>query len=85
MILLIQSASVGLVVILIKVFFGCIMDADDLLILSSSLFGLQHMMDLCSEYAELHILYIILKSLVALSLVNSVLFMLRFFLKNRLS
>jgi len=85
MILLIQSALVGLVVILIKVFFGCIMDADDLLILSSSLFGLQHMMDLCSEYAELHILYIILKSLVALSLVNSVLFMLRFFLKNRLS
>ena len=44
----------GLVVMLIKVFFRCIMYADDLLILSSSLSGLQHMLDLCSEYAKFH-------------------------------
>jgi len=37
-----------------KSFFGCILYADDLLILSSSLSGLQHVLDLCSEYAKLH-------------------------------
>ena len=52
---LIDSLSVsGFGCYINKSFFGCIMYADDLLILSSSLSGLQHMLDLCSEYAKLH-------------------------------
>jgi len=37
-----------------KTFFGCIMYADDLLLLSHSLHGLQAMLDICSVYADCH-------------------------------
>ena len=37
-----------------KTFFGCIMYADDLLLLSPSLDGLQCMLDVCCTYAECH-------------------------------
>ena len=37
-----------------KTFFGCIMYADDRLLLSPSLHGLQAMLDICSVYADCH-------------------------------
>ena len=35
-------------------FFRCIMYADDLILLSPSLSGLQHLVDICSVYAKDH-------------------------------
>jgi len=35
-------------------FFGCIMYADDLLLLSASVFGLQHMLDICHRFGMLN-------------------------------
>jgi len=35
-------------------FFGCIMYADDLILLSPSLCRLQYMIDICSDYATDH-------------------------------
>ena len=37
-----------------NVFVGCIMYADDLLILSPSVVGLQYMLDICSGYGRTH-------------------------------
>jgi len=37
-----------------RTFYGCIMYADDLLLLSPSLLGLQSMLDICSSYGGLH-------------------------------
>ena len=37
-----------------RTFFGCIMYADDLLLLSPSVNGLQSMLDICSVYGSLH-------------------------------
>ena len=37
-----------------KTFFGCIMYADDLLLLSPSIAGLQSMLDICSQYGTMH-------------------------------
>ena len=39
-----------------KQFYGCLMYADDIILLSPSLSGMQHLMDICSDYAKLHYL-----------------------------
>jgi len=39
------------IIIIIKEFFGCIMYADDLILLSPSVDGLQHMLNICDLFA----------------------------------